>query len=141
MQYFIKDIQFWIAFLIAFIAIPFFCFTYSYNTREVNFFYVLLLYPVVEELAFRGAIQDFLSTKLKNLSYYKISLANVLTSLLFVATHLIYHSLLWALLVFIPSLIFGYFKDRTNSVIPGIILHIFYNSIYFYFAKLICDFL
>jgi len=91
-------------------------------------FFFVLFYPVTEELIFRGMIQEYIALKTKEVSvYYHITLANILTSLLFVAIHFIYNTPLWAILVFVPSLIFGYFKEQYGSVLPSIILHIFYN--------------
>ena len=91
-------------------------------------FLLLLFYPIVEELIFRGMIQEYIALKTNNkIIFNPISLANVLTSVLFVTIHFIYHTPLWALLVFIPSLIFGYFKEQYQSIYPSIFLHIFYN--------------
>ncbi|CAC9434252.1 hypothetical protein [uncultured Gammaproteobacteria bacterium] len=86
--------------------------------------YVQRSHPIIEELVFRGLIQDYLHTKFTN-TVAQLSLANILTTILFVLLHLIYHPILWALAVFVPSLIFGYFKDRFGCVLPAIILHIF----------------
>ena len=58
--------------------------------------------------------------------------ANLLTSLLFTALHFINHAPLWAAAVFFPSLVFGFFKDRTGKLAAPIILHVFYNSGYFW---------
>jgi len=92
-----------------------------------------LVYPVVEELAFRGALQGWLLRYRsgRGAVVAGVSGANIVTTVLFVAAHLFYHPPLWALLVFIPSLIFGWFRERYQSVIPGILLHILYNSGYF----------
>ncbi len=93
---------------------------------------LVLFYPIVEELAFRGTIQELLSKQFDFTSnFFIFSTANVLTSILFVGMHLFHHSLIWALLTFIPSLIFGYFKEKFDHVIPSIGLHIFYNLCYF----------
>jgi membrane protease YdiL (CAAX protease family) len=45
--------------------------------------------------------------------------------------HFINHPPFWALAVFFPSLVFGYFRDRCDSVVPAITLHILYNFGYF----------
>jgi membrane protease YdiL (CAAX protease family) len=31
----------------------------------------------------------------------------------------------------VPSLVFGYFRDRYDSVVPGAALHVFYNAGWF----------
>lgn len=91
-----------------------------------------LVYPVLEELAFRGALQGWLSGfGAGRRTFGGLSGANLLTSLLFVAAHLFYHPPVWAAAVFAPSLVFGWFRDRYQSVVPGILLHILYNSGYF----------
>lgn len=100
---------------------------------KFNLIYVIFIYPIVEELVFRGLIQDYLKGKFTG-AIMHLSFANILASILFVLLHFLYHSIIGALLVFIPSLIFGYFKDRTGGILVAIVLHIFYNSGYFYFA-------
>ncbi|MEO7557618.1 MAG: JDVT-CTERM system glutamic-type intramembrane protease, partial [Gammaproteobacteria bacterium] len=59
-------------------------------------------------------------------------IANVATTLLFAGFHFFYHAPLWAALVILPSLIFGYFRDRHQRVLPAIVLHVFYNAGYFW---------
>lgn len=92
-------------------------------------FFLILFYPVVEELAFRGVIQEVIARKTKQYSaFYYFSIANIATSVLFVAMHFVHHTPQWALLVFVPSLIFGYFKEQYKSILPSIFLHMFYNA-------------
>ena len=88
---------------------------------------VVAVYPILEELVFRGLILDWLTGWTKKRRYGLISAANLLTSGLFVLAHLIYQPWFWALSVFFPSLVFGYMKERHHSLIPPIILHSFYN--------------
>jgi uncharacterized protein len=92
---------------------------------------VILLYPILEELAFRGWLQETLLTKGFQKQKFGFSQANLFTSILFVSLHFFNHSLLWATAVFFPSLVFGFFRDRHNSVLPSILLHIYYNAGYF----------
>lgn len=92
----------------------------------------VLVYPVVEEWLFRGQIQGALLAG--NLGRYRwagISAANLITSVLFAALHLINHPPLWAALVLLPSLLFGLFRDRYGRIGPSILLHSFYNAGYF----------
>lgn len=99
----------------------------SIDTKSL--FFLIVFYPVVEELAFRGMIQEYIATKTKQYhNLYSITVANILTSVLFVLMHFVHHTPLWALLVFIPSLIFGYFKDQYKNILPSIVLHMFYNA-------------
>jgi uncharacterized protein len=99
---------------------------------SLAFLSVALWQPLVEELLFRGVIQGYVLQSIgKQKTWIGFSVPNVLTSLLFTLAHLAGHSLSWALLVFVPSLCFGFVRDRFESVYPSIILHVFYNTGYF----------
>jgi membrane protease YdiL (CAAX protease family) len=124
----------------ALIAAPVVCLTYHlcctthalelealFDEKQILLWGVII-FPLIEELAFRGVIQEFIAAKTKRLpSLGYLSAANILTSLLFATLHLIYHQAVWILLVFIPSLLFGYFKEQYRRILPSIILHAFYN--------------
>lgn len=91
----------------------------------------VLFYPILEEVVFRGFLQGSLvSWKVLKGSFLRLSLANIITSCIFSSMHLINHEPLWAFLVFFPSLVFGYFKDRYQAILPCIILHQFYNLVF-----------
>jgi membrane protease YdiL (CAAX protease family) len=94
----------------------------------VVFFTTVVLYPLVEEFAFRGTIQTWISDRVKGAeTRFGLSLANLATSVFFALAHLIYQPVYWALATFFPSLVFGYFRDRFDRVLPGVILHSWYN--------------
>ncbi|HHZ88588.1 MAG TPA: JDVT-CTERM system CAAX-type protease [Chromatiaceae bacterium] len=93
--------------------------------------YGVLIYPVLEEVVFRGLLQDLAHRHLGALRALKLgplSHANILVSLLFTGLHFIYHPPLWAASVLAPSLIFGLLKDRTGRLIAPILLHMIYNA-------------
>lgn len=98
---------------------------------------VCLIYPVLEELAFRGFIQSWLldAVQFAKKQMGGISIANIITSVLFAAAHLFSQHPLWAASVFLPSLVFGYFRERHDSVVPSIILHCWYNTGFFLILK------
>jgi len=93
------------------------------------FLRLALAYPVLEEIVFRGALQSYFARHLPALPG-PVGSANIATSILFSAMHLYSHPPLWAAAVFIPSLVFGYFRERHNSLATPIALHVFYNSGY-----------
>ncbi len=96
------------------------------------FLSVTLWQPLFEELLFRGAMQgQVLQTRWGQKTWLGLSMANLIVSLLFALAHLVSHSISWALLVFAPSLCFGFVRDRFGSVYPSITLHAFYNAGYF----------
>jgi len=99
---------------------------------SLAFFLAVVWQPIVEELLFRGCLQGFLSIHAwGQRSLMGISIANLLTSMVFSGAHIAIHSFLWAALTFFPSLLFGVLRDRSGSVFPPIALHIIYNVGYF----------
>ncbi len=98
---------------------------------------VLLLYPLVEEFLFRGVIQGALLSRpslvIRNLY---VSRANLITSIFFVALHLLNHPPSWALAVLVPSLTLGHIRERYQNLLAPIILHIFFNATYLFAAWL-----
>jgi membrane protease YdiL (CAAX protease family) len=94
----------------------------------LQFLLPALIYPVLEEIVFRGLLQERVRERISQRTFGPLSVANLLTSVVFTGVHFIYHPPLWAALVFFPSLVFGFFKDRTRRLGAPIILHIFYNA-------------
>ena len=94
--------------------------------------WLILLAPLLEELLFRGGLQRWLYQmgSLKR-SLMGFSWANWVTSFLFSVIHLLSQPSWVAVGVLVPSLIFGLFRDRYRSVIPGMGLHIGFNFGYF----------
>jgi len=89
----------------------------------------LIWAPVLEELLFRGLLQGQLQQYFRSAgTIIGLSRANWITSLAFTGIHFVHHSPLWAAGVLFPSLVFGYFRDRENSVLPPIVLHAIYNA-------------
>jgi len=88
-----------------------------------------LLYPLLEELAFRGFLQGWLLEKVYFARQkFGLTVANVSTSIVFALAHVINQPPLWAASIFFPSLVFGYFRDRHDTVITPFILHAWYNA-------------
>lgn len=99
-----------------------------------RFLFLVFLIPVVEELCFRGVIQPYLYRKTAQRYLCKqLSLANCLTSLLFAVLHLIQHPLAWSIATFVPSLLFGWLRERSGKTWPAAAMHIYFNCGYFYF--------
>jgi membrane protease YdiL (CAAX protease family) len=90
---------------------------------------VIVVLPVVEEIVFRGLMQDsLLKVSVFRAGKWGISNANVATSIVFAAFHLVHQPPLWAAAVFFPSLVFGWAKQRYESLSAPIVLHSFYNA-------------
>lgn len=90
----------------------------------------VVLFPLLEEIVFRGGLQPTLAQHLAR-RWGPLSAANVTTSAVFATLHLIAHPPLWAAAVFLPSLLFGVFRERAGSLGSPIALHVAYNLGYF----------
>lgn len=98
------------------------------------FLLAVIVYPVLEEMVFRGALQGWLLEKPQlRRSIAGISAANAITSLIFAAMHLFNQSPFWAALIVLPSLVFGWAREVTGGVITPILLHMFYNAGFYLF--------
>jgi len=96
------------------------------------FLWLVVAQPCLEEMAFRGLLQGWLTRWVRmRRNWQGLTAANGVTALLFAAGHLANHSALWAAGVVIPALVFGFFRDRYASIWPGMFLHVFYNAGYF----------
>ena len=132
---FYKDAHWYVALILGTLfwaTLPLLYVEVDFSQREMSFrslLFGVVLYPVFEEIMFRGWLQPFLFNKWRfcRIQHAGISGSNVLTSVLFAALHLINQSTLWSLSIFFPSLIFGYFRDRYQTLVPSILLHGLYN--------------
>ena len=95
-------------------------------SAPLQFGLLVLIYPLLEEIVFRGLVQEGVAGWLPQ-RFGMLSLANVLTSVAFAALHLVHQSPLWSLGIFFPSLVFGFSKERYQSLWAPIILHGWYN--------------
>jgi len=101
---------------------------------SLGFVSVVIWYPFWEELLFRGLLQgELIKRGWVRPWAFDLSGANIFVSLLFTVCHLWSHSPIWAVLVFFPSLAFGYLRDRFGSTVPSILMHMWYNGGYFFF--------
>lgn len=107
-------------------------FSTSFKFSWTLFLSLVIWQPLIEEVLFRGLIQGQLAKgDWGRRCWLHISSANAVTSLLFVGIHMIGNPTLFSLTVFIPSLVFGYFRDHCDSIYPSILLHCAYNAFVF----------
>lgn len=97
-----------------------------------RFLALVAVYPVLEELVFRGLLQG----ALLRIGWGRriagpVSAANLAAALAFAAAHLLRATPAWAVAVILPGLVFGYFRER-HGVGAAIALHVFYNAGYFW---------
>ncbi|HWS03871.1 MAG TPA: JDVT-CTERM system glutamic-type intramembrane protease [Gammaproteobacteria bacterium] len=102
-----------------------------HQPRELVF--LVILYPSVEELLFRGLLQGWLLERANFQRHWQgLTLANLATSVIFTVLHFLMHPPLAAASVLLPSLVFGYFRDRYGRLHAPILLHVYYNLGYFW---------
>ncbi len=90
---------------------------------------LVLVYPILEEIVFRGALQGWLRGKTWGMRHrFDVTVANIQTSIVFAAFHFIRRPNIWSAGVVLPGLVFGFFRDRYGNLYAPIALHIFYNS-------------
>ena len=88
-----------------------------------------LIYPLLEEFVFRGGIQVELNARSwARWRWGPLRGSNFITSCIFALAHVVLRGDLALGLVFFPSLVFGYFRDREDSWVPAFWLHSFYNA-------------
>jgi CAAX protease family protein len=98
-----------------------------------RYFFLALWHPCWEEVLFRGVLQGYARQAIWGQWQWRgLTGANLLVSILFMAGHWFSHPPLWATAVFLPSLLFGWMRDRYGSVYPALVLHAFYNAGYFW---------
>ncbi|MGD8310912.1 MAG: JDVT-CTERM system glutamic-type intramembrane protease [Chromatiales bacterium] len=91
----------------------------------------VLVYPVIEELIFRGFLQGhILRFSYGSRSLSGITLANLLSTGAFTLIHFVHNPPVWAASTAAPSLVFGFFRDRHGTVYPCVALHSAYNFFY-----------
>jgi membrane protease YdiL (CAAX protease family) len=105
--------------------------------------YMLLLMALAEEIIFRATVQETLGQWLAagkpavsrgGTGWRTLvpSKANLIASTLFSLLHLFTHPPLWAMSVFLPSLVYGILWDRHRNILPCWIVHVAYNLSYFH---------
>jgi len=90
----------------------------------------LVVAPVLEELVFRGGLQEVLDRTSwgRRRAVPGVSVGNLSTSLVFAAVHLPV-TLPWlAVGVVFPSLVFGRLKQLYPSLLPAMLVHAWYNA-------------
>jgi len=85
-----------------------------------------LAIALIEEVFFRGYLMRYFG--------------NVRTSLLFAIAHLINFPTINSVLVFFPSLLFGYSYIKSKSILAPFLLHLCANLFYYSFSEKALDF-
>ena len=90
----------------------------------------VVLFPILEELVFRGLLWDLWDYIKNSRSGYldKLAVKNCCVSVCFSALHIFNFGILGGLWVFVPSLWLGWLKDRSGSTKACCLVHVLWNS-------------
>ncbi len=86
---------------------------------------LLLVAPLLEEIVFRGGLQEALLRR-----RWAPAMANALTALAFGLSHLLTGSWAWALARVLPALAIGHVYQRTRRVAPCVAWHTTFNALW-----------
>ncbi|MEI6766254.1 MAG: CPBP family intramembrane glutamic endopeptidase [Bacteroidota bacterium] len=116
------------------------------TSKSLRYLYAIVIGPILEELVFRGILQtsiDYLQQKnILKIRNFKISLSVFITALAFSLMHFsnllvgasLYLTTYIVISAFIVGLVLSYYRERTQSLFPPIILHILYNLLVIIFT-------
>ena len=91
-------------------------------------------YAVLEELAFRGAVQPWLEGRqvLRGRAWAGLSAANLLTSLAFAAAHVGVQGSWLAVATLPVSLVLGLAREQSGRLAAPIVLHLYFNLLFWW---------
>jgi membrane protease YdiL (CAAX protease family) len=96
------------------------------STFFAAFLSTVVLAPIAEEILFRGYIFNcFVNESFGNL------LSGFLSTVIFVAAHY-YYDAFFLVEVFVISLIISFARIKTKSIVPCVVIHCIYNSVFFF---------
>ncbi|OOZ89454.1 CPBP family intramembrane glutamic endopeptidase [Bacillus cereus] len=118
----------------------------GYNpSGKKNILNFVIMYPIFEEVIFRGMIIPILNNAFSIFSYFEIAyipvtLPILISSFLFAISHLQYYkfnqtSIKFMLFAFLRGIIHGMITDSSLSIVFPILLHIEFNLLSVYYSK------
>jgi uncharacterized protein len=118
----------------------------GYNpSGKKNILNFVIMYPIFEEVVFRGMIIPILNKSFPVYSNFEIfntpvTVPILLSSFLFAVAHLQYYrfnqtSIKFMLFAFFGGIIFGVISDHTSSIVFSVFLHMEFNLFSVYYSK------
>ncbi|PIE96355.1 CPBP family intramembrane metalloprotease [Bacillus fungorum] len=118
----------------------------GYNpSGKKNILNFVIMYPIFEEVIFRGMIIPILNNSFATLPYSEVAYIPVtvpilISSFLFAIAHLQYYSfnqtsIKFMLFAFLGGVIYGMITDSTLSIAFSILLHVEFNLLSVYYSK------
>ncbi|WP_243521917.1 CPBP family intramembrane glutamic endopeptidase [Bacillus pseudomycoides] len=110
-----------------------------------NILNFVIMYPIFEEVIFRGMIIPILNNSfpiypLYEIAYIPVTVPILISSFLFAVAHLQYYSfnqtsIKFMLFAFFGGIIFGMITDYSLSIVFSIFLHVEFNLLSVYYSK------
>ncbi|MFJ8530375.1 lysostaphin resistance A-like protein [Bacillus sp. NPDC094106] len=110
-----------------------------------NILNFVIMYPIFEEVIFRGMIIPMLNNSfpiypLYEIFYIPVTVQILISSFLFAVAHLQYYSfnqtsIKFMLFAFLGGIIFGMITDYSLSIVFSIFLHVEFNLLSVYYSK------
>jgi len=92
-----------------------------------NILFLLIISPILEELVFRGLLQESIYNKTKNYIFTVI-----MVNIAFMSLHyIVNNNIVYLLAVFICGIIFSVVKIYYKRIIYPIMLHVYYNLCFY----------
>ncbi|MGN5651902.1 lysostaphin resistance A-like protein [Bacillus sp. Brlt_9] len=118
----------------------------GYNpSGKKNILNFVIMYPIFEEVIFRGMIIPILNNSFSThpffeIAYIPVTLPILISSFLFAVSHLQYYrfnqtSIKFMLFAFLGGIIYGMITDSSLSIVFPILLHIEFNLLSVYYSK------
>lgn len=104
---------------------------YLYGISNISIYNIILFLfasPLLEEFIFRGLVQNSINKFFKSGIFLHISYGSFISSLIFTFFHLLLNDFVFMyILVFLPSLFFGYLYDKYKTLLLPVLFHSFFN--------------
>lgn len=103
-----------------------------------NFLHQFFIVALPEEFYFRGYLQSHFNRALAprwNVLGAKLGWSWILTAAVFALAHILITSRWWDFSIFFPALLFGYLRERTQSITVPVFMHAFSNCFMFWFVE------
>ncbi|PFM04249.1 CPBP family intramembrane metalloprotease [Bacillus cereus] len=118
----------------------------GYNpSGKKNILNFVIMYPIFEEVIFRGMIIPILNNSfpiypLYEIAYIPVTVPILISSFLFAVAHLQYYSfnqtsIKFMLFAFLGGIIYGMITDYSLSIVFSIFLHVEFNLLSVYYSK------
>lgn len=113
------------------VLVYFICCIYLYGISSISLYNIILFLfasPLLEEFIFRELVQNKINKFLKSGFFLHISYGSFISSLIFTFIHLLLNDFaVIYLMVFLPSLFFGFLYDKYKSLLLPVLFHSFFN--------------